>query len=425
MNTQRELLGSSRYNFVEALIGYSAVIFAILECRSVYSSAYHNPIDFMPFVCVSFVILFLYEWMRTEITKSNLLYIVVISITVIILVSLPIIINRNSNGPLLIVIEAVVTFILSLGIFSFKGMISKFCNWFSNAVCLLAVVSLVMWLLCSVLRILPFTNSFLSVWAVFEDSSIQYRVFPSFLNIYFETQTVQVGSLELIRNTAIFSEAPMYSFILCLAMLAELFAQSTKPSGFRIAVYVISIISSISTSGIVFIVIIFIYYINVAYKRADRRQKVAILFCIVCSIIFGSVLIVFFVFTKLKSESGVIRFDDISACIKAWSNNVLFGNGVNSDQAIISYLSADRAYLTGISSTLFRMLAQGGILLSLYPICLVMRYVAYGIKRNTKYLLIAISLLWLLVNTSVTYVACTWIVYAMLTSYALFTKRVE
>ena len=66
---------------------------------------------------------------------------------------------------------------------------------------------------------------------------------------------------------------------------------------------------------------------------------------------------------KADTGSWEVRSDDIVAGIKAWSDNVFFGNGYDSMDAIENYMSSYRFYNMGYSSGLFSILAQGGMLL--------------------------------------------------------------
>ena len=84
---------------------------------------------------------------------------------------------------------------------------------------IIAVASLVMWFLCSILQVVPATSFFPYEWG----SSIDF--IPTYWGVYFETQSIAPLGEKIWRNTGIFNEGPMYNMALCVAFIIEYFIQ--------------------------------------------------------------------------------------------------------------------------------------------------------------------------------------------------------
>ena len=120
---------------------------------------------------------------------------------------------------------------------------------YRNVVFIIALVSLFFWLLGSILHFLHPSGIVQSVWTG------DPKVVPSYYGFYFETQKLY----GVIRNTAIFTEAPMSSLHFSIAMLVEVYVDKKK-SLFKIFLFSIAILSSFSTTGIILLIVV--YYIN-------------------------------------------------------------------------------------------------------------------------------------------------------------------
>ena len=100
----------------------------------------------------------------------------------------------------------------------------------------------------------------------------------------------------------------------------------------------------------------------------------------------------------LKADTGSweVRFDDFLAGFAAWKRNFWFGNGYDTMDAIIYYMSSRRSYNMGYSSGMFSVLAQGGIALMLNYIIGFLGYIKYSVQFH-RYELISMSIVVILI----------------------------
>ena len=225
-------------------------------------------------------------------------------------------------------------------------------------------VSLVFWVLGSLMHIIHPTGIAYSTWTGDEVP------INSYYGIYYETQIMILPGIGRIqRNTAIFTEAPMSVFHFLLALLIELFLRENI-SHKRVVLLSVAVISTLTTTGVV----VLIGALLCAYlqkKSASRFYKVVKTVILPTMIILGGVLVVRMIGDKLETGSGRSRIDDFTAGFKAWTDRPIFGHGIDNLPAIRNYMSSFRRNNQGFSNSPTKILAEGGIYISalyLYPI---------------------------------------------------------
>lgn len=240
-----------------------------------------------------------------------------------------------------------------------------------NMLYVIAIVSIFLWIVGSQLSVIKPLNMVYSDWS--------NKFVNNYLYFYFEPQTIfsLFGNNILVRNSAIFTEAPMCSLAFCTGLLIELYLCKNK-SWKHLAAFSVGILSTFSGAG--YIIMILAYYTYFLTIRKKGRTFVII------KIILGllSFMIIFAInfllVNKLNSISGSIRLDDFIAGLKAWKMNIIFGNGLYNLDAIQYYMSSWRSYNRGFSNSLMQILSDGGIYLSIfYGVCTI-----NGIKSTIK-----------------------------------------
>lgn len=223
---------------------------------------------------------------------------------------------------------------------------------YSNIVIVLAVVSLIMWMLCSLLGIIPLTMQIPSYWT----QGGYLRFISTYWGIYFETQHFSLFSIEAWRNTGIFNEGPMYNMILCTSLAIECFIR-LKKSTVRIVILVLAIITTVTTTG-QFLLIMLLFWTFIK-KISRKQQKLLILFFPVlfyCTCIGINVLME----EKLESEKGSssvdTRSDSIGKCLEVGFEHPVLGVGLMSGKVRIRSLVLDEH-----SNSLFELFAYGGL----------------------------------------------------------------
>ncbi len=261
-------------------------------------------------------------------------------------------------------------------LFAIYCMISRGCVFlevlkkYRNIVCAVAVFSIVMWLLCSVLKLIPSTSVAMTSWS---DTPTVDKPIKSWFGIYFETQG--------IRNTSIFTEGPMASLHYSLALLIEMLL-SKKPSIITFGILVLAIFSTMTTTGILVVgTICFIYAIIFIHKKGWLKKK-SVRISLVSVILIGCAAAIAIVVWKVSTVSGSIRSDDMRAGWLAFTDHPIVGNGCNNLPAIQKYMSEWRSFNTGYSSGLLWVLSDGGLLLGALYICPIICATVKGILRK-------------------------------------------
>ena len=244
----------------------------------------------------------------------------------------------------------------------------------------LSALSLLLYILIDVLHIFDYSNYVTISWG-------GLKKIESFYYMYFKTQDFHFHNYIFIRNTGIFSEAPMYSLILTLSVcFNELFLNSNKLIRYLL---ILTMITTFSTIG--YISVLLIYALLLFFKSKINKR---ILFII---ILLPLILCWFLFFNRLKSLSGSTRIDDYIASYNTWiDNNILVGVGFGNEKAIYDNMSSFRDNNKGLSNSFMVVLAEGGLYLFLiYFIPFIFTSVRYIKEKNWNYIIFNIIILFL------------------------------
>lgn len=263
---------------------------------------------------------------------------------------------------------------------------------FKNIVIFFALLSLFIYFLVFFFHISP--SFFLTI-----DWGSQRNV-PGYMGLFFNTQnTVSFLGLKLLRNSGIFTEAPMHSFVLTLALLIVLFIEKPtkikKTIFFEILILAITLVTTTSTTGLFICILAFYFYF---YHHLSHYLR------LILGLLLPVVIIVLINLLISKYQTGYgsfsVRLDDMKAGYDAWINHPFLGNGWTNEQAIQQYMLGSRLFFygnSGLSSGFFASLALTGGIQTI--ILFALPYVLYSFKRK-KYAF-PILLFILLINTIV------------------------
>lgn len=251
-----------------------------------------------------------------------------------------------------------------------NGKLPQVMQFYVDIVTSIGIISLLFWILGSNLHLINPNKYILSTWSSFNNWA---QLVPSYFNIYFEPQQIN----GLIRNSAIFSEAPMASLHFTVALSIEwLLRKNDKFHIAKLVILIICIISTFSSTGYIAVILLLCYKILFSENAFISRIKPVI----IVVVIVGIIVIQNILSRKLVTESGSIRIDDYVAAYNAWKDNPIMGLGIASSK-IQNYMSLWRGYNLGFSNTIMDILAHGGIYVSLiYVLALI-----YGIKESFKH----------------------------------------
>lgn len=221
---------------------------------------------------------------------------------------------------------------------------------FSNVMVFIAVVSLIMWVLCSILQIIPATAIFPYEWA----PNIDF--IPTYFGIYFETQTVVPFGERIWRNTGIFNEGPMFNMVLCTAFIIEYFIRPIKSKP-RLWILAITILTTLTTTGQFFLIGMALWNL---FKRIGRKYRIILLFIAPLFLYIGYRAAGEILENKMETGgdgSMELRSDDITWCFEAGMEHPILGVGL----ILREGESLWNGMTLGRSNSLFAVFARGGL----------------------------------------------------------------
>ena len=234
---------------------------------------------------------------------------------------------------------------------------------FADIVYLLAVVSLFLYLFGSIFHFIQPTGTATYLY------NFVYKRCDTYFRLLYEAQRIQNSSLLSIvryRNCGIFIEAPMYNLVLCLAMVAEI-TFSQKPRKRVLAVLAVTILSTFSTTGLIFLVLIGFMYL--LFLDAGNMIKVIKFFIIPFVFVASCYLAYYLIQSKTQSLAGAnsysIRTDHIVASLKMLMDRPLFGFGFGNSDAFYKYVGYEQGFSVGLPALLGR---NGLLAFSIYII---------------------------------------------------------
>ena len=247
---------------------------------------------------------------------------------------------------------------------------------YSNVMVIIAVASLVMWFLCSILQVVPATSFFPYEWG----SSIDF--IPTYWGVYFETQSIAPLGEKIWRNTGIFNEGPMYNMALCVAFIIEYFIQPFR-SKTKLWILAIAIFTTFTTTGQFFLMGIGIWSV---FNRMGRRYRILLLLVVPILLYFGYVVAGTLLANKKATggeDSMNLRTEDITWCMEAGMEHPMLGVGFKLREGE----SLWHGKTLGRSNSLFAVFARGGLFVLILYIgaLLLIPYLYYRKYKDPKW----------------------------------------
>ena len=390
---------------IVGLLEYIIAICIVLDANTIWldKNSTRKIINFI-ILCICIILIFIIDFNK-EINKKKLisgsLLIIFLLFTNIIFIHL----NLNGDG-LKLYIERFIVFLPLTTIYFItrnKDMDNNLIIKISNIIIILSILSLFFYIFGSNLNIITPNSKVLLDWG-------RERYINTYYNLHYEAQEIYVRGAKFIRNTGIFTEAPMYSFNLSIALMAQLFF-TTKVKTKKVILLIVTIFSTTSLTGIItVIVLISLKLLLIKSNRKLLRLIKAGIFpvIIVFLISIGFIFINEKINDSKSDERGSysVRIDDFKIAYKAWEKNKYIGHGFLRHDITQKYMSSSRLYDTGGSNSLIIILPQGGLylmLLYLVPILICIFVSIYRKDLNTFSEYIIAVLLFLSTNIPYTY----------------------
>lgn len=274
----------------------------------------------------------------------------------------------------------------------------------------ISIISIFCWLLFSVFKVMSPTNFVITTWG-------PLRYIPGYFNIYFETQPISILDLSLVRNTAIFTEGPMYAFILSISLLSNTFL--LKKRLLKSKWIILAMITTFTTTSIMVLTFVIFFYIS---KNRFKKYSTTKILTNLVLFLTSLAIITIALYYKVNNGSSVsIRADDIHAALLDWSRYPIFGNGIGNFNSLIQNMNMSRIDFSdpntiGFSSGLFQVLALGGLYLVSFYILPFILFIKKS--HDVSYYLFSLSLIVLFIFSIVSYEWLFLTIIIMLYAYS-------
>lgn len=292
---------------------------------------------------------------------------------------------------------------------------------YGNIMLIIAAVSIFFWFFGSILHILTPTSRIPFYWG--ED-----RFTNSYFGLYFEWQNdFKFLGRTIYRNIGIFTEGPMYSLNLSVAFLLDYFILK-KRELWRTGLYFVTIISTVSITGIVLIIgsLVsepFISDIRLLFTKKQLRFRLVIII-----VAMGAVLIVTnrLITAKLSTASGSSRKEDYITGIKAWLLNPIFGAGYNQFDIRKQFMSSWRLARAenGFTNSPTAVLTEGGLYFFASYLISFINFVVLSFKNKNVNLFI-FSMMWIYLFVTTTFQHTTLMVAFLAMSYLFIANEYQ
>lgn len=211
------------------------------------------------------------------------------------------------------------------------------------------------------------------------------KVYFTYNNLFYNWQgNFDLFGISIIRNSGIFVEAGRYGVILSIALTIQILI-SKKMSKVSIAILLLSIISTVSTTTIlVSIFIIVLRYYNKINMGKNKVLNITVFVIVSITGLIGGILVFQ---DKLKSVNGkaslFLRTYDMKIAIEYFKEKMLFGWGIGNDDIIKSSIYYGTS-VDGNANGITKLLYQGGIFVTLIYIVFFIIFMMYVVKLKGK-----------------------------------------
>lgn len=364
-----------------SILQYILALSIILECNSIYSQLYKGHL----YIRTSFIAIAVLCMVFITLSRKNKLYKEVIYFTIYdYLCSLFMLINTNNLTGKFITIIVFMCFFPILLFYLSNNTKKEICDLltkFVRIVSVLCFISLFFWIFGSVLNIIHPTSIIKIIWGK------PFSVISSYFFVHFDTQAVSFFANSLLtRNTGIFTEGPMYSIIIIVALVFNNFMipillnkkEKINQKKYNI-VLLTTLLTTFSFTGIVCALVILLFYAVGWLKKHhfEFDKKFALL---IIGLLIISPLVVEFTIKKINSSSASHRTTDVINGINVFIKKPIFGYGINHDRP--TELDSTVGY--GYSNAIIPVLTDGGIILSIIYFTPALLLLKKGIKKKKR-----------------------------------------
>ncbi|MBE6924171.1 MAG: hypothetical protein E7466_02880 [Ruminococcaceae bacterium] len=240
------------------------------------------------------------------------------------------------------------------------GRLFSLMRRFADVMCILAVVSLFFWISGEVLGLIQ-PNGYVNItWGNFNVVKGYYGI-----HYAFQYDTTFFPDQHLLRNSGIFSEAPMFNLWLNLAVAIELFLKP-RASKLRIVLLAVTIVTTLSVTGILFLVLCVLLF-AISHIRSMNKLQTCMMVLMALVVLPVLAYVVYHSMTlKVDTDSYEMRISDYSDGIQLWMDYPIFGAGFGNLVAFKDYVYTPMTVsAAGFSNSIIAVLGTGGAWMAL------------------------------------------------------------
>lgn len=251
----------------------------------------------------------------------------------------------------------------------------------------------IFWIFGTNLHIIQPTGVYYSNWNQFGI----YQAYPKYYNLYFETQVLN----QITRNSSIFAEAPMASLTFSIALCIEtIYLKKSRLHILKIIILSLAIVSTISSTGYIFLILIFGYKL-LTITNFNYYSNIIKLLVIPVMLIIGMLLIHYFLDQKLSTNSGLSRSKDYINSIKAWVNYPILGTGIDTLGSNLTSALHLGIGNFGYSNSLGAILGSTGLYIFILYFISIVKSFYFGIReKDTNRIFITFIFIYFIVTTN-------------------------
>lgn len=323
---------------------------------------------------ISTIILFLIRVLKKRKLNRNIIQLIMIYCTFL----FGMIINQDFTGGYILKI-----FLMTFSFFFVDEIDGdKFIYYYIKVMKFIAIFSLITFIFTPLIR----QMNFLPVITNLEGSKYKALLFSN----------IPLDKYVINRNYGPFWEPGVYQAYLCFGIIMILFNNITSKYKNEIIIFIITIISTLSTTGIICVIIIlFAYLLKAKDKKFLNKFMIGILVIVILGLIISNDYINNALFDKFSKESAGLasfasRWYSIFSNINIFFNNMFFGVGPSNINNYTLQYKSQIGYNGVISqtNTILMNFSMFGIFYGIYYIIYLFRFIKRFIKNFYSLILI-------------------------------------
>lgn len=293
-----------------------------------------------------------------------------------------------------------------------QGNLMKMFYRMVNVVCVLGVVSVFFWVFGVLLGWIQPNMQTEIKWGHFTKIDGYFGI-----HFAFQQDTTFFKGQHLYRNSGIFAEAPMFNLWANLALAVEMLLKE-KPSKVKIVILCVTIITTLSTTGLIFIALCFGLWGLLHIKKLGKMKpwcKWLLIGGISLAVLAAGYALYRLMAVKIQTVSFLMRLSDYVGAVVLWLKHPIFGSGFANLATLVGYVYSPNGTV-GFSNSITGVLATGGLWMELVYLIPHVGTMIPAFTKNKRVSLFAVCFFYLFFTTAffARYIAVVMIAFGMI-----------